>query len=47
MTAPVITRCLEADSTVHSTDRFWPIAACYKAQLSAQDPNRDQHNDFW
>jgi hypothetical protein len=26
---------------------FWPIAACYEAQLSAQDPKRDQHNDFW
>jgi hypothetical protein len=24
-----------------------PIAARYEAQLSAQDPKRGQHNDFW
>jgi hypothetical protein len=32
MTAPVITPCLEADSTVHSTDRFWPFTALGERQ---------------
>lgn len=36
MTAPVITPCLEADSTVHSTDRFWPIVAFDEEQLATR-----------
>ena len=36
MAATIITRCLEADSTGHSTDRFWPFFAYRDRQKSTR-----------